>query len=422
MREWGTIIVLMLILLPSFSQINASWMSTIVKFTVGVKSTPPTEVEEEGGGGGGIPYIPPSSRIVSPPPLCIDFVRWPVLVELVAGSSLSFPVTLKNLCEGRGEIKVSSTFPNWILVQPPNFFMEPNETKRVMVNLSIPSEIPPGDYKAVLNFSDGLAEGNFFMVRVKEPPEEAPIVMREVKIDKEEMKTDVRIIIYAPKYFETVEIEEEIPKDLASTVDFIKFETPPSEIIERDPIVKWKFEDVKAGEKIEILYSIPRILPEFTKYIYWPTREVGASVQKLPRFEIIKFNIPAFEPGKFSSLELVVKNPDKKPHRFVLNLELPEGWVLKPEINETIAGESEARFLLQIYVPPQALSGSYLIKALFRWDNTLVVREYTFIVEKPFKEVYSPLIPILLVFSAILLVFLITARKKSKFIGARKGG
>lgn len=70
--------------------------------------------------------------------------------------------------------------------------------------------------------------------------------------------TDVTVLLHVRNLSgsdDTITITDTIPKELAASVDYIKFETPPDEIVEADPVVKWSL-NLPAGASAEIVYRV----------------------------------------------------------------------------------------------------------------------------------------------------------------------
>lgn len=66
---------------------------------------------------------------------------------------------------------------------------------------------------------------------------------------------------------DTITITDTIPKELASSVNDIKFVTQPDEIVEADPVVRWSL-DLSAGASAEIVYRVHTSLsPEEVEWL-----------------------------------------------------------------------------------------------------------------------------------------------------------
>lgn len=56
-----------------------------------------------------------------------------------------------------------------------------------------------------------------------------------------------------------LEIVELIPKEFAQNVKEINFSTPPTKVLKDDPLIVWKFDELKPGEAINITYSVEEV-------------------------------------------------------------------------------------------------------------------------------------------------------------------
>ena len=69
----------------------------------------------------------------------------------------------------------------------------------------------------------------------------------------------ITLSISAAKDLKNVDIIEAIPKTTASNVNEIKFSLQPT-VLQADPVVRWSFDEIKAGEKKNISYTISKNL------------------------------------------------------------------------------------------------------------------------------------------------------------------
>src|SRR5438552_2734288 len=67
--------------------------------------------------------------------------------------------------------------------------------------------------------------------------------------------------------YPSIEIVENVQKEVANSTDYINFIDPPSLMIKKDPIFEWDFANVQPFETKTISYSINNILDTFSSYI-----------------------------------------------------------------------------------------------------------------------------------------------------------
>ncbi|MDY6965388.1 MAG: hypothetical protein SVM80_05375 [Halobacteriota archaeon] len=238
-----------------------------------------------GGGGGGLgggdikpPIHPPKGNI-------LRFIKIPVLEEFRPGESAVRDITIKNPTELNFEdlkvevsvITVGSQIPkDWIKISPETFSLGPRQSKTLNIVMTVPLNAKAEDYKAGIMIDNGVVSSeNFLILRVKPYPHDKPSVTRSVEIDKGRGITSVSIEVKnAKRPVKTLEIVEDVPKVMAMSADQIKFENMPS-ILEEDPVVKWAFEDVQPYETNTIFYEFPKVLDEYSPYVYWPIKQVN---------------------------------------------------------------------------------------------------------------------------------------------------
>jgi hypothetical protein len=363
----------------------------------------------------------PARAVIIPPTVYIEFSRMSVLREDIPGQSVITGVSVKNKGDSRLsglKVEVSGIPQEWTTITPKSLELEPGELGGFTIGISVPTVVAFGDYKVVVTLKNQVAEEkSFFILRVKPytKEEDKPIVMRIVEIDRAENKTNVELSIYNPsKAWSYTEITELIPKEIANSTDFVEFKTVPTKIIQKDPIVSFELFNLMTGETRKIYYSVPKILPEFTPYIYWPLKELSLVTTKpISGLEIVDFKIPILYAGRSSIAVLTIKNLDSNPHEFGFKMRLPSGWETEPKnISETIKGGETRDFRFSIIVPEKTLSGYYVVRGEFLWDNTTIIKEYGVEVA-PFNYLLVLIILIIIGFGLIL-VYLYRKRKERK--------
>jgi len=351
--------------------------------------SPPSAGPSSGPSGGYAgAYVQP---IVPPAEINIKYANIAVLRETTPERTALFGVTVKNIGNSSYSnlsVGITGVPKSWVYVSPNILSLRPSESKGLNVLVTPPVDAEPGDYKVNVGLKNAEMESeNFFILRVRLTPAEhdRPIVLRQVSIDKESSRTNVDIIVSNPyKEFGQIDIIENIPKDLATSTDSVDFRTSPTEIVRKDPIVLWSIADMLAGEDKTISYSVPKILDEFTQYVYWPLRQMNVLAPSLKNFKIVSFEMPLFHPGETSTVHFVIKNLDVAPHNFTFSMEAASDWEVEPKmIKETILAEEEREFDISVAVPENAQVGNYMAKAVFGWDDGIVVKEYVALVQTP---------------------------------------
>ncbi len=338
-----------------------------------------------------VPSAPPGAPSVSigvhepPSEVDIKYMKIAVLREAAPGHTVLVGVNVKNTGNVSYldlSVEVTGVPSSWISVSPRTLSLEPSESKGFNVLITPPPDAKPGDYKVDLKLKNGEIEaGNFFILRVKSiPPDyDKPIVSRFVTIDRESKKTNVDIVVSNQyREFDRIDVIESIPKDIATSTEFVNFKTLPTEIVRKDPIVLWSILGMEKGEEKTISYSVSKILDEFTQYVYWPLKQLNLVSASVPKnFRLVNFNMPRFYPGKTSTIYFIVQNPDTVPHNFTFSMEVPPSWRIEPSsIEETIEAGEERELHVQVSVPPEESAGKYMIRTVFGWDDNYIIKEY----------------------------------------------
>lgn len=94
---------------------------------------------------------------------------------------------------------------------------------------------------------------------------EAVSIKKNLVIDRKAKRTTVRTTISVKKKIKDLYIYEYIPKCVAMNIDELIFATPPTKVLQKDPIVVWHFPNANAGDNIELSYDVKKqieIVPE----------------------------------------------------------------------------------------------------------------------------------------------------------------
>jgi len=350
--------------------------------------TPPTPTPSPGGisTGGGAPTIKPL------PTVAVEFVKWPVLREVVAGQAIVEGITVKNKNNGtisNLHVEVSGIPASWATTTPQFLSLSPGETEGFTLAISAPSDAAAGDYRVLVTLKNsGIEDSTFLILRVKSyaATYDKPIITRIVEIDKETKKSDVKLEISNPvRDYDKVEIDEDIPKSLAQSSDEIQFITSPTKIKQKDPLVSWSFFNFLAGTEKNIEYILSKVPEEFTSLIYFPIKQVSLTSQKVPAgLRIVEFNIPIIRPGDTAKLRLVIENTGDADKEFKFAMEVPSNWTITPDtISEIIKAGERKEFELTLKVPNDAQYAVYIVRAAFSLDGDTVIREYRIEIGKP---------------------------------------
>jgi len=329
-------------------------------------------------GGSALSIIPPAESVVK-------YEKIAVLREAAPGQTIVVGVEVKNTGLASQKdlaLNVSGVPADWITASVHGFSLKPSETRGFNIAVTPPADAKAGDYMVALKLKNsGVEADDFFMVRLSAVPADydRPVVSREVSIDRVAGRTDVSILVNNQyKDYKSVDVTESIPKELANSTDYVTFGTSPSKVLRNDPIVLWSIPDMAAGTSKNISYSVPKILDEYTPYLYWPVRQLDVVSATAPStMKITGFTVPYFTPGSASDVSFTVQNLDSASHNFTFSMELPDGWTMAPESAEkTLASGQEEQFRFEINAPAGTQAGNYMVRAVFGWDGTYVVKEY----------------------------------------------
>ncbi|MDY6958688.1 MAG: hypothetical protein SVK08_05975, partial [Halobacteriota archaeon] len=266
---------------------------------------------------GGFIYIPEDEKVIPPDQddLVVEFVKIPVLIEALPGDSVISSVEIGNPTNETLELSVHTNVERinskdegeMVRIIPDSLSIPPNGSKKLNILASIPMDARDNDYLVLISVGDEIFEDeNFFILRVKSynASYNHPIIKRSVVIDNKKNVTSISLNIEnTERHIRTLEIIEQIPKEMASSAGEISFETEPKILLD-GPLVKWRFDDLTSHEKEMIHYEIPGVLEEYSIYIYWPVKQMNifnyyepTSDEPSDKIRISDISSPSLLPG-----------------------------------------------------------------------------------------------------------------------------
>jgi hypothetical protein len=392
---------------PSCEAAGCYWYSSSCNEVPETPTTTTTAPSSPSGGGGGA-YAP---SIVPPPEVDVKYRVIAVLKEIAPGQTSLAGIRVKNTGASPYsdlDIEVTGVPSDWVSVNVDKLTLDTDESKGFNILVSPPDDAMPGDYRVTIKIKNAEIEAeNFFILRVKSVPEgyDKPVVTRSVTIDRDAGKTDINILITNPfRKFDEIDVIENIPKEIANSSDLVDFNNPPTEIIRKDPIVLWSIPGMEVGEEQTISYSVSKILDEYTSYVYWPLRQLNlVSPSTSENFKLVSFDLPRFTAGQTSIVKFVVENPDTTSHKFTFSMDVLPGWEIEPAlVEETIYAREKKEFSVKMSVPSKAWAGRYMVRTVFGWDDTYIIKEYT-------ANVQAFGIPTIVLYSLVVLTLIAVA-------------
>ncbi len=357
-----------------------------------------SEVAVFGGGPGlGQTRIIPAVPIKPPPTAAMQFLKQPVLREVVKGQPVVEGIIVKNIGEKTFslEAEVSGIPEKWVTILPSEAELEPGEKKGFTLFITPPKDAETGDYSVVVSLNgNGISDKTVFILRVKAPPsaQEKVSFERAVSIDKEKESSEIVLNIKnGPEVQRDVSVIENIKKEVANTTDDVIFSEPPDEIIQKDPIVRWKIKELKPYEAKNFTYSVKSVLLEFSPYVYWPAEQVSRkNVSGLTVAPLVPIELSA---GKANPAPLIITNNLSASRNVSATMILPEGWILSPqELNYTLEPSETRIFKFNILLPQNAYPGYYTGKVLIRTDEGEIIKDYEFAVLSNFELLIRPIV------------------------------
>ncbi len=334
----------------------------------------------------------PSGSAVPLPTANIEFVKWPVLREVVSGQSTVESIKVRNKGEtvmSNLHIKVSGVPADWVDASPKSINLLPKESKTFNLVISVPKDSTPGDYKLLVTLENSNVEDStFIIVRVKSysPAYNLPTITRLIELDYGANNTRVSLDVNNQiKYIPLLQVQEDIPKSLAQSVREIEFDPYPDEVIRDDPLVQWDIKEFQVNESRRWSYLTKGILDEFTAYIYYPLKELTVVETRLPTgLKFIDINIQHLSPGKSSIGRITIENIGDVERKLGFSMHLPSGWMMEPEKVVAIIQPKEKKEIgFSIVVPDDAAEGDYIGTAIILWGDGTHIKETVMQVSQP---------------------------------------
>ncbi|VVC02662.1 NPCBM-associated, NEW3 domain of alpha-galactosidase [Candidatus Burarchaeum australiense] len=345
-----------------------------------------------GGGGNqpGPPYFNPWGEIKPVPieklpPLApkaggpVDFLKFPVLKEMVAGQSALQEVTFINRRSGNETVKLVATGvdQNWLQVSAPETTLMPGETRNVDLAISVPEGAQEGDYLIRLDAenADGVSS-DFMVVRIKgvSPSRTQPVVLRTVELDRTSGKTTVTVTVRNPssKDLKTTLFTDQLPAGLQNSK--VQFLDRPGEekSLDGKKYVLWEFPELLSHEQVTVTYTMDGVLTEYTPYVNWYASELVVT-QKVDLSDVVKIiDVSASEmkPGSTGNVVATVLYVGDEPMPATMTLSVPAGFTVDPSYLTTMLQPRDtftARF--EVGVPQDAPASSHLLQFLLYTDS-----------------------------------------------------
>jgi len=415
---------------------NTSTGPVEVEFKIQAVTPPPAG----GGGGGGtvetpggtvegggveqpvpeelLPELPP----LTPPPVQplgegrIMFVKYPVMKEVRPGVTETADIVVSNIGAGVAEaieFEVEGVPREWIDFKAEPGDLEPGGERGINMVFTIPAGAFPGNYRvAAMLHSGGSSAKTFFILRVLPYPVELerPVVARSVSVDMESSMSTVALKVEnAGRFIRRLELVEEIPKDIAGSVDDVDFTIPPTQVLKADPVVEWRMEDIDFYETRRIAYKIPATPVEFEPYVNWPLRQVNIFYEISPPaegIEISSIETSSLYPGSPGELGVRLENKGVVPLNATLFVSPPAGWEAEPESYALTLAPSSAEALNFTITPADDVSlGVYTVMLRLEYEGVAETRAVSMFVGRREEGLEIPLVALLI--ALLLLLFMI---------------
>lgn len=383
--------------------------------------TPPIS---SGGGGGGSASQPPASPLpteeITPPedgslappeellpslpPLepsveqalgdsKVQFIKYPVIEEVRPGETITTDIVISNTGDReitKPTVDVKGVPSDWVELNTPDVALPPAEKKTVNLGFTIPGGAFPGNYLVTTSLKNGESEAkNFFILRVRAYPAqlERPVVTRKVSVDTLKSSSKVTLKVEnSGRYIKRLEVVEDIPKEVAGHVDEIDFTVTPSEIIEADPVVKWRLEDIDYYESRTITYEVPHRLDEYDLLVNWPIKQINTLYEiKEPKesLEIMKVESATLLPGEKGYVNLTLTNNGEVPVSFELSPLLPDGWLHDPSFYHGLLSPGEnSIFTFEVTPSESADYGVYAAEFRVDFGDKTIKRDATILIRE----------------------------------------
>ncbi|MGM5482095.1 MAG: NosD domain-containing protein [Nanobdellota archaeon] len=150
----------------------------------------------------------------------------------------------------------------------------------------------------------GLNSGEFIeedIEKIEATMDKVKETAEKVKIDYDEKTTTFIREYEANEDVENLQLYEYIPKSIAENVSMMDIYTPNYTVLVDDPLIMWEYEEVKAGQKVEVSYKVNKVVkrekkPENTICLDCTKKKAGYSfIIPLLLIPVIIFGFIAFD-------------------------------------------------------------------------------------------------------------------------------
>lgn len=266
------------------------------------------------------------------------FLRTTVLKELLAGEGGVESISLKNIGESILNITLNlgGIPPSWAVLPSDKTLILPNETRIINVGLSLPQNIPTGDYLVKIDATGEANSTDFLALRVKDYPKDynQPIALKTISIDEGAKETIVSIDVKNPSndIMNVIQLQERIPYSVND--EQIEFLDKHGKIttLNGEKTIVWEFTNVHPKETFHISYNIKNFLTDYSTYMNWHILQILVTSQQssadlVKILELTSTIINRSGSGEVSASVLYVGND---PEEVTILLEVPQGFNVEP--------------------------------------------------------------------------------------------
>ncbi|MBI5159554.1 hypothetical protein HY992_05530 [Candidatus Micrarchaeota archaeon] len=255
------------------------------------------------------------------------------------------------------------------------------EVETLVVPIKIPENVEEGYYNFVVEVFAGDAESPVvsypLIVRVARAPDASvskrPSVTRSITFDNLRNVSTVGLEVKntQPETLRYVQVYEVISKDLALSAKNVTFLTPPTVVVQDDPIVRWDFELMEPNKTINLYYELRKRVDKYTDFVKWVSPDVlvisGVSDEKI---SIGAFSAPNLYAGNSSSVSLELFNSDTRPHSVEVLLVGPLGWQVQPSVFSLfLSARGQGAMNFEVTPSNSTRPGIYNIIARLKYDG-----------------------------------------------------
>jgi hypothetical protein len=359
----------------------------------------------------------------------VRFIFYPVLIEGKPGAASAVSLELENPTgEGAGTLRIGIMgIPRaWVTLSEEELSLEGGQRAGVNLGISVPESALPGEHPVTLRISGAEEVASVsFIFRIRPYPEDfdKPTVLRRVYFDEERGRVAVSLEVEnSGGEVESLELLEEIPKEIANSVEQVEFR-PQAEVIEADPVIAWRLSGVDPYEVYTLEYEVAGIAPGYLKYIYWPLRQLNVIHAGVSGIELLQFSgalaTYAF-PGEEAEIKLRVVNPSLEALNLSFRIVTPPAWEVSPQQQNLVLLPGYAQDVVFTVTPAgDAPPGSYTLVAIAEGEEGEVSQPLTVVLQQPKKKINLKrfLIPFAALSAVALLVYaaIVIYRKKRAY-------